>query len=107
VVARLRAATERYPNDAEFFSLLALWTPDADAGLAAAQRSVELDPRSADGWQFVGARQSQLGDTAAALRALDHCVALSPAASDCHAERGFIYRTEGRRMPSSSAGSIK
>jgi eukaryotic-like serine/threonine-protein kinase len=96
VIARLQALTQRYPNDAEFFSLLSLWSLDAHAALAAAQRSVELDPQFADGWQFMGARLSELGDTAAALRALDHCVALSPAASDCHAERGFIYRAEGR-----------
>lgn len=96
VAERLRAATQRYPDDAEFFSLLSLFSLDAPAALAAAQRSVELDPQSADGWQFLGARLSELGDTAAALRALDHCVALSPAASDCHGERGAIYMAEGR-----------
>jgi tetratricopeptide (TPR) repeat protein len=70
VVARLQALTDRYPNDAEFFSLLAFWSPDAHAALAAAQRCVELDPRSADGWQFMGGRLSELGDAAGALQAL-------------------------------------
>jgi serine/threonine protein kinase/tetratricopeptide (TPR) repeat protein len=95
-IERVRAATERYPNDAEFHSLLAQSNCDAQGSLRAAQRSVELDPRSADGWQFIGENLFKLGDTEGALRALDHCAAMSPAAADCRAQRGLIYSNQGR-----------
>jgi serine/threonine protein kinase/tetratricopeptide (TPR) repeat protein len=96
VLARLGSVTERFPNDAEFHSLLAMLNRDAQGSLRAAQRSVELDPRSADGWQFLGESLFRLGDTEGALRALDHCVAISPAAADCRAQRGSVYSREGR-----------
>jgi eukaryotic-like serine/threonine-protein kinase len=44
----------------------------------------------------VGGALFQLGKTDEALRALDHCVALSPAAADCSGERAAIHGSEGR-----------
>jgi serine/threonine-protein kinase len=96
VIARLRAATARFPNDAEFHSLLAFMSIEPGDALAAARRTLELDPRSADGWQSLGANLIRVGDTEDGLRALDRCVAISPAAADCRAERGFIHSVEGR-----------
>lgn len=96
-VARLRAATERFPNDAELFGMLA-WSAfrEPEQMLAAATRAVELDPQYADGWQGVGASLARLGRTEEARRALDRCVALSPATADCSAQRGFLHGSEGR-----------
>ena len=95
-VARLRAATERFPNDAELFGMLAWSVREPNQMLAAARRAVELDPQYADGWQGVGASLFQLGRTEEALSALDRCVALSPATADCSGQRGFLHGSEGR-----------
>jgi serine/threonine-protein kinase len=95
LVARLRAATERYPEDAEFFSFLALWEREPEEILSAAQRAVELDPQYADGWQMVGASLFRLGRTEEALRALDRCIEVAPSAADCRAERGSLHGSEG------------
>jgi tetratricopeptide (TPR) repeat protein len=95
-LARLRAATERYPRDAELCGILAGALPDAEDALPMARRSVELDPQYADGWQLVGGNLFKLGKTDEGLQALDRCIALSPATADCRGERGFIYASEGR-----------
>jgi tetratricopeptide (TPR) repeat protein len=96
VVERLRAATARYPGDAEFHTALALKSHTARDSQAAAQRAVELDPQSADGWQMLGESSFRLGEAERGLRALDRCVALSPTAADCRAQRGSIHGHEGR-----------
>jgi eukaryotic-like serine/threonine-protein kinase len=95
-VARVRAATERFPNDVEFNTLLAFMSREPRESVAVAQRSVELDPLGSDGWQILGAALAQLGDTRAAMLALDRCVATSPAAADCRAQRGIVHGAEGR-----------
>jgi eukaryotic-like serine/threonine-protein kinase len=97
-LARLRSAIERFPNDAEFRSVLA-WTlkdEDGDEKLLHARRAVEIDPQYADGWQMVGQGLFAQGKTDEALRALDRCIALSPATADCSGERAFIHGSEGR-----------
>jgi eukaryotic-like serine/threonine-protein kinase len=94
-IARLRAATERFPGDAELFGILAWEQRDPQAILPAARRAVELDPQYADGWQIVGEALFKLGKVDEALRALDRCVAVSPATADCSGTRGFIHGSEG------------
>jgi serine/threonine-protein kinase len=94
--ARMRAATERFPGDAELFGILGWSQRDPKEMLAASQRAVELDPQYADGWQGVGESLFQLGRTHEALAALDRCVALSPATADCSGQRGFLHASEGR-----------
>jgi serine/threonine protein kinase len=95
--ARLRAATVRFPTDAELFGLLsyALFQ-DPEEALRAARRSVELDPQYADGWQAVGESLVDLGKTDEALLALDRCITLSPATADCRGERGGVRSVQGR-----------
>ena len=95
-IARLRAATERFPGDAEFFERLAWANHDPVKMLEASRRAVELDPQYADGWQGVGASLFQLGRIDEALEALARCVALSPASADCSGQRGFVHASEGR-----------
>lgn len=95
-IARLRAATERFPGDAELFGILGWVETDPEQKVAASRRAVELDPQYADGWQGVGAGLFQLGKTDEALAALDRCVALSPATADCSGQRGFLHASEGR-----------
>jgi eukaryotic-like serine/threonine-protein kinase len=95
-IARLRAATERFPGDAELFGILGWVETDPEQKVAASRRAVELDPQYADGWQGVGAGLVKLGKTDEALAALDRCVALSPATADCSAQRGFLHAGEGR-----------
>jgi serine/threonine protein kinase len=97
LIARLRAAVTRFPGDAEFPAMLA-WAQRDDPAekLVYARRSVELDPQYADGWQMVGASLFMLGKTDEALRALDRCVAISPATADCSGERAFLHGSEGR-----------
>jgi tetratricopeptide (TPR) repeat protein len=95
--ARLRAATERYPGDAELFGLLSFaLSQDPDEALRAARRSVEIDPQYADGWQAVGESMLQLGKTDEALVALDRCITLSPATADCRGQRGDVLGMQGR-----------
>ncbi len=95
--ARLRAATERYPGDAELFCLLSYaLEQDPEEALRAARRSVELDPQYADGWQSVGESLADLGRTDEALVALDRCLTLSPATADCRGERGAVRSAQGR-----------
>jgi serine/threonine protein kinase len=96
-LARLRAAVARFPGDAELPAVLAWMQRDDPAEkLAYARRAVELDQEYADGWQMVGDGLFLLGKTDEALRALDRCVALSPATADCSGERAFIHGSEGR-----------
>jgi eukaryotic-like serine/threonine-protein kinase len=95
-VARLRAATERFSGDAEFFGISSWVLREPEEKLAAARRAVELDPHYADGWQGVGASLFELGRTDEALAALDRCVAISPATADCSGQRGFLHASEGR-----------
>jgi tetratricopeptide (TPR) repeat protein/predicted Ser/Thr protein kinase len=92
---RLRAATERYPRDAEMAACLSYAVREPEEILRAARRTVELDPQYADGWQMVGQSLFKLGRTQEALSALDRCVALSPATADCRAERGLLQASEG------------
>jgi tetratricopeptide (TPR) repeat protein len=94
-VARLRAATERFPEDAELFSFLALWESEPEEILKAAQHAVAIDPQYADGWQMVGASLFMLGRTEEALSALGRCIEVAPSAADCRAERGSLYGSEG------------
>jgi tetratricopeptide (TPR) repeat protein len=95
--ARLRAATQRYPGDAELFCLLSYaLTQEPEEALRASQRSVEIDPQYADGWQGVGESLLALGKTDEALVALDRCLTLSPATADCRGERGEVRGEQGR-----------
>jgi eukaryotic-like serine/threonine-protein kinase len=93
---RLRAATLRYPQDAELAACLSYALREPEEILQAARRAVELDPQYADGWQTVGQSLFRLGQTEEALSALDRCIALSPATADCRAERGLMYASQGR-----------
>jgi predicted Zn-dependent protease len=45
---------------------------------------------------MVGEGLFAAGKTDEALRALDRCIALSPATADCSGERGFLHGSEGR-----------
>ena len=71
-VERLRAASDRYPGDAELAVLYAYADMDhPEEAMRAAQRSADIDPQYADAWQAVGKYLFDTGNTEQALVALD------------------------------------
>jgi serine/threonine-protein kinase len=96
-VARMRAATERYPLDAELFNLLAtIARDDHEMAVRAAQRAVELDPQYADAWQAVGEQFLMLDQIDEAVHAFDRCLEISPATADCRGARARHYELLGQ-----------
>jgi eukaryotic-like serine/threonine-protein kinase len=93
---RLRAATKRYPLDAELYKTLAHYEADPDAKLEAATRATELDPLYADAWQARSASLAVLGRMDESLAAADQCIEVSHGSADCLAERATKYGSLGR-----------
>ncbi|AKT39516.1 serine/threonine-protein kinase [Chondromyces crocatus] len=97
-VRRLQQASRRYPDDMEFLSLQALHVRrnDPAASLALASRCVERDPAYADCWQAKGKALEALGRAGEAYDAIEECVRVSPAATDCLRDRARMHARAGR-----------
>jgi adenylate cyclase len=65
-------------------------------GLAAAQRAVALDPRSAEARTALGGALDQSGDGARALTEFDRAVELDPGFATAHHWRGILLAGQGR-----------
>ena len=97
-VKRLRAAADRFANDAEI--RLYLGTVQFDAGLvkeaaATFEAALDLDPDFAEASSYLGATLAFLGDFEKALPALDRCLAVSSGATDCLWYRVLIHEQQG------------
>lgn len=96
---KFQEASEHYPLDAEFFMMahsLYFATISSAARLRAAKRCLELDPQYADCLQLEAWALEHLGRIDEALRVYDHCVAVSPAGSDCLVEKMLLHMREGQ-----------
>ncbi len=64
------------------------------------RRAVAIDPQYADAWQALASARMWVNDTPGALDALDRCIAVAPASTDCRFER---VRIDFRRADCKSA----
>jgi eukaryotic-like serine/threonine-protein kinase len=80
---RLRAAIDRYPDDAELYWWLGgAQFADPASALQSFTRATEIDPRFADAWEGRGKALAWLGRVEEARAALDACQRI-PTALDC------------------------
>jgi eukaryotic-like serine/threonine-protein kinase len=94
--ARLRKATELYPNDAE----LHLWVgldsvADPATALVSYTRATELDPQYPDAWESRGRSLAWLGRVDEARGSLARCLEI-PTALDCVFWLKYIDAADGR-----------
>jgi tRNA A-37 threonylcarbamoyl transferase component Bud32/tetratricopeptide (TPR) repeat protein len=93
---RLRALTERYPNDAELWMLLGFVHYGTSATSAPAERALELDRDDGQSWENKGHGALMLGRLADARAAYARCGSLTIDGADCFAWAGISYALEGR-----------
>ena len=94
-VTRLRALVATYPLDVEIHVWLAFLQHDA-AGLASADRAIELDPRDGQAWQSRGDVLAGLGRTGESRAAYERCGAVSPGSAECFLGLVWLDSMEGR-----------
>ncbi|UQA60878.1 protein kinase domain-containing protein [Polyangium aurulentum] len=97
-IRRFEAAAQKYPRDAELVALLITVQTDLppEGMLALTDRCLELDERYADCWQYRALALFRGERIPEAVEALDHCVELAPAATDCVSERIRFQKIMGR-----------
>lgn len=71
------------------------WEGDERAAIAAFDRSIALDPKSAQAWLNRGLARANAGDSAGALADLDRAVRLAPTSARAHYARGRVLRERG------------
>jgi eukaryotic-like serine/threonine-protein kinase len=94
--ARLRAASEQFPLDAELVGLAAFSARDNEEMRGLALRAVELDPGYADAWQTVATTELHAENLEAVQHAVDACLEASPNAVDCLNFSALIHKRTGR-----------
>ena len=88
---------DRWPLDAELLTWVAdLAQRTSGEHEALLRRAVAIDPKYADAWQAIAIARMRSNDMAGALTALETCVAIAPASTDCRYERVRIdfHRTD-------------
>jgi serine/threonine-protein kinase len=96
---KFQEASEHYPLDAEFFMMahsIYFATISSAARLQAAERCLEMDPQYADCLQLKAWALEHLGRIDESIRVYDHCVAVSPAGSDCLVEKMMLHMRAGQ-----------
>ncbi|MGE5345364.1 MAG: hypothetical protein ACM3JH_05360 [Acidithiobacillales bacterium] len=63
---------------------------DARGALRLYEAAIDRDPGSADAWQGAGAALKDLGEHAAACRALGRCLGIDGGRADCHHDLGWM-----------------
>ncbi len=95
---RLRAAAERFPEDAELWFYVGWIRYDfgrLTSALDAFDRAIALDHKFALAWSNKGGIEAYLGDFDRALKSLDECLVISPQATESLWYRALIFEQEG------------
>lgn len=71
------------------------WEGDERAAIAAFDRAIALEPKSAQAWLNRGLARANAGDSAGALADLDRAVRLAPTSARVHYARGRVLRDRG------------
>ena len=71
------------------------WEGDQRAAIAAFDRAIALEPKSAQAWLNRGLARANAGDSAGALADLDRAVRLAPTSARAHYARGRVLRERG------------
>ena len=71
------------------------WQGDERAAIAAFDRAIALEPKSAQAWLNRGLARANAGDSAGALADLDRAVRLAPTSARAHYVRGRVLRNRG------------
>jgi len=96
-VARLRAAHERFPRDAELVTLLAEHSiDDLGTGTSIARAATELDPLDGAAWEALGRSLAIAGDLVGGRVALERCAATSSESYDCYFWLAALDGADGR-----------
>jgi eukaryotic-like serine/threonine-protein kinase len=98
-VKRLDEASTHAPNDAEiafYLGFLEFQQGQLDAALTALDRAIALDAELGSAWSERGGVLAFLGRYDEATQALDHCIQMSPLASDCIWYRAALDEQRGR-----------
>jgi serine/threonine-protein kinase len=96
---RLEAAKQKYPGDAEFIVMVMIGYQmelPPERMLELTDQCLELDDRYADCWQGRALALFRSERIPEAIEALDHCLELAPAATDCLTERIRLQKIMGR-----------
>jgi eukaryotic-like serine/threonine-protein kinase len=95
---RLRELTLRYPLDAEIYYQLGLSAIGRFVfyDLAALGKAVEIDPTFARAWWQLGQGHAYRGELPEARAALDKCIQVSHAATNCLWNRMCLNESDGR-----------
>ncbi|EYF04860.1 serine/threonine-protein kinase [Chondromyces apiculatus] len=95
---RFREASRRYPGDLELLHHLSMFVRSTDPAesLDVATRCTDLDPKYADCWQARSRALTLLGRSGEAYDAIEECIRVSPAATDCIGDRGLMHERAGR-----------
>jgi eukaryotic-like serine/threonine-protein kinase len=95
---RLAALTERFPNDAELWYLLACGTAnyaDFEAGVRYYEKAASLDPGFARAYAGIAMDEAYLGHFDASRRAVDRCLAARPTSHACLSLQLLLQATAG------------
>lgn len=99
VEKKLKEAAEHDPLDIEFLymahSFFLAPSISPTKRLQAAERCLAFDPQYADCLQLKGWTLERLGRIDDAIAVYDHCVAVSPAGSDCLVEKMMLHMRAG------------
>jgi serine/threonine protein kinase/tetratricopeptide (TPR) repeat protein len=96
---RLDEASASAPKDAEmafYLGFVQFQQGQLDAALAALDRAITLDPELGSAWSEKGGVLAFLGRFDEATKTLDHCIQMSPLATDCIWYRAAIDEQMGR-----------
>jgi serine/threonine-protein kinase len=95
---RLRAAVDRWPQDAELLYLLANEERryDVAKSLETYERVLAVDPSFMTAWRQKAQTQEMRGDVEGAHASLDECLRRVPGATGCRNERIWLAQDEGR-----------
>jgi serine/threonine-protein kinase len=96
---RLRAAQEKWPDDAELAFFLGWIRYDLgrlESALEAFDRAIAIDPKFALAWSNKGGCQAYLGRFDLALESLERCLEISPQATESLWYRTIIFEQEGQ-----------
>lgn len=94
----LEALRDRFPGDAELAAMhgvACMFVGQMGAATGELESAVALDPRFAWAYWQLGQARLYMGDYEGAEEALDRCLVISPASTDCHRSFDTLRATSG------------